>query len=111
MQFVENKKALSQSEINQLFDKFFVDASRAQVEHGHISLVYRTIQSLINLVRLIYGKLQKDPRFNWVIIQNDIDELYRKDNSINQYNITLIIEESDEPNIGSLVYLIKKSTI
>ncbi|CAL2085585.1 hypothetical protein [Tenacibaculum dicentrarchi] len=53
----------------------------------------RENEALINQFSNIKRLLNKDPRFPWQIIQNNIDELYKRDNSLLGVRIEILFED------------------
>ncbi|MCD8448480.1 hypothetical protein G1J88_01170 [Tenacibaculum dicentrarchi] len=53
----------------------------------------RENEALINQFLNIKRLINKDPRFPWQIIQNNIDELYERDNSLSGVRIEILFED------------------
>ncbi len=49
-------------------------------------------------ISIIENLISRDPRFDWKIIQNEMDRLFNVDPELTGYNIQFDFKESDHPN-------------
>lgn len=53
---------------------------------------------LLNKINIIKNLASIDPRFDWKIIQNEMDRLYKVDPDLSGYNIQFDFKEDTNPN-------------
>lgn len=60
--------------------------------------ILRTLDWFLNKKSIIKDLISKDPRFDWVVIQNEMDRLYKIDPYLTGFNIQFDFKESIKKN-------------
>lgn len=87
-----------------------VDISRAMVDYILDEYLLRRLEGWMKRLQQISVKIQREPRFDWMQIQEDMDQLYRRDKSIAGFRIDVKLRESEDSNFAHLKYQFKKTT-
>jgi len=74
------------------------DVYRLRYDHNQNPLLYRTFDSLLTNISLIEKLIKSSPRFEWQIIQFEMDRLYRLESSITGYEILFDFKKAKLPN-------------
>ena len=59
----------------------------SQTTHSSNESVFRSFDYLLEKLKLIYRLFQQSIRFDWVLIQQEMDRLYQEDSTITGYSI------------------------
>ena len=60
--------------------------------------IVRILDWHLDKITIIENLISRDPRFNWKIIQNEMDRLFKVDPELSGYNIQFDFKESEHPN-------------
>ncbi len=90
-------KDLSNDIIYQL-EQTQADLYRMQIANNRNTIVSKSIDIIIERFEMIKKLTQANIRFDWLKIQDEMDRLYKEDNSLTGYNILFDFKESKESN-------------
>jgi len=74
------------------------DVHRLRYDYNQDPLLFRAFDSLIKRTALIKKLIKSSPRFEWQIIQFEMDRLYRLESSITGYEILFDFKKANLPN-------------
>lgn len=74
------------------------DLYRMQIGNNRNFILSKSIDILVENIEMIKKLAQAEVRFDWLKIQDEIDRLFKDDNSITGYIINFDFKESEKPN-------------
>jgi len=80
------------------FEQTQADLYRMQIANNRNAIVSKSIDIIIERFEMIKKLTQANIRFDWLKIQDEMDRLYKEDNSLTGYNILFDFKESRESN-------------
>lgn len=74
------------------------DLLRMQMDNNRNFILSRSIDVLVSKIKMIKNLIQNEPRFNWNLIQSEMDRLFSLDKSLTGYNILFDFSDTKNPN-------------
>lgn len=101
---VQNNKFIKNGLV--IIEKLHTELSRYRIDRLNDDLLLKFLDYLILELDKIKIAIENNPRFQWVLIQEEIDRLYSEDKNLTGINIQL--NWKDGENRGYLNYKINK---
>lgn len=80
------------------------DVHRLRYDYNQNPLLFRAFDSLIKRTDLIKKLIKINPRFDWQIIQLEMDRLYKLDSSLTGYKILFDFKNTRLPNRAFILF-------
>lgn len=106
---MDNLKQENQDYSNDIvnhLEKLIADLYRFQISNNKNYVFCKSIEILIEKIEMLIRLVKVNVRFDWLKIQNEMDRLYKIDNSLTGYNIHFDFKESKESK-RALIRIIK----
>lgn len=104
----KNTESCNTKDIIFHLEKLQTDFHRLQIEHNKDYFLVKHLNSLIDRVLLIKNLVNEDPRFDWKIIQEEMDRLFGEDQSLTGYKIYFDFKKCKTPRRALLNIMINK---
>lgn len=99
MSIIERKPS---NDIDCHLEQLKSDLLRFQISNNRNFILCKSIDVLVEKADLIKRLVERNPRFNWNFIQDEIDRLYKKDTSLTGVIIMLDYKDFKTPNRASI---------
>lgn len=90
-------------------EKLKADLFRIQILNNRNFVLSRSIDIMGNDINMIKTLVQTDPRFDWKIIQNEMDRALKKDTSLTGFTILFDFEKCKKPRRSLIPVTLIKS--
>ncbi|UMB52963.1 hypothetical protein MKD41_11530 [Lutibacter sp. A64] len=92
----ENKNYLS--DIVYHLEQLESDLLRIQMDNNRSFVLSKSLDIAIGRIKMIIKLVHSDPRFDWKVIQEEMDSSFKKDTSLTGFKILFDFKESKKPN-------------
>ena len=82
------------------------DVHRLRYDYNQDPLLFRAFDNLLTIISLIKKLIKINPRFDWQIIQLEMDRLYKLDSSLTGYKILFDFKNTRLPNRAYIQFLL-----
>ncbi len=109
MDIFKNTESCNTKDIIFHLEKLQTDFQRLQIEHNRNYFLVKHLNSLIDRISLIKNLVNKDPRFDWKIIQDEMDRLFGEDQSLTGYGINFDFKKCKSHRRANFNVMINKN--
>jgi hypothetical protein len=75
------------NDITYHIEKVITDNSRRIIDNSTKHILVRGLTDANNRLKLVLSLIDIDPRFDWMLIQKEMDSLYREDNTLTGFDM------------------------
>lgn len=98
MSILKNENQDYSNDIIYHLEQLQADLYRIQIGNNRNFILSKSIDIVNGKIDFIKGLVQIEPRFEWKLIQNEMDRLFKKDNSLTGYTINFDFKDEEKPN-------------